>query len=193
MRFRRDVFSGKSEAYVMKTFVIYRSLTGFTEKYARWIAEELQAECMDLGGFEPGMVNRDTVIVFGGSLHAVGIKGYRTLRKRLKDAEFRELVLFAVGASPERPGIVDEIREANLRTEEEKSIHLFYMRGGFDYSKLGIWNRFLMTLLKWRIRSRKEEKRTADEKGMLASFENPLDATKRENINEIVDHVRSIE
>lgn len=176
----------------MKIVVVYKSLSGFTEKYAGWIADELQAECTDLGSFEPGMVEKDTIIVFGGSLHAVGINGYRTLRKKLKNTEFRELVLFAVGASPGKPGLEDEIREANLRTEEERNIHLFYMRGGFDYSKLGIWNRFLMTLMKWKIKSRKEEERTSDEKGMLASFEKPLDATKRENINDIVNYVRSI-
>lgn len=197
MQKRRSTSGERHEAdgerSIMSIVVVYKSLSGFTEKYARWIADELQAECTDIGSFEPGMVNEDTIIVFGGSLHAVGINGYKTLRKKLNNTEFRELVLFAVGASTAKPGIEDEIREANLRTEEEKNIRLFYMRGGFDYTKLGIWNRFLMTLLKWKIKSRKEEERTADEKGMLASFDKPLDATKRENINEIVDYVRSME
>lgn len=175
----------------MNIVVIYRSLSGFTERYAGWIAEALQAECTELGSFSPGMLDKDTIIVFGGSLHATGINGYKTLKGKLKNSEFRELVLFAVGASPAKPGIEDEIMEANLRTDEEKDIHLFYLRGGFDYSKLGIWNKFLMTLLKWKIKSKKEEERTADEKGMLASFEKPLDATGREKIQEIVDYVRS--
>ena len=31
----------------MKKIVIYESATGFTKKYAEWIAEELQAEIKD--------------------------------------------------------------------------------------------------------------------------------------------------
>jgi len=30
----------------MKTIVIYNSQTGFTERYAKWIAEETSADCV---------------------------------------------------------------------------------------------------------------------------------------------------
>lgn len=32
----------------MKTIVIFNSQTGFTERYARWIAESAGAECVEL-------------------------------------------------------------------------------------------------------------------------------------------------
>ena len=32
----------------MKTLVIYNSQTGFTEKYAKWIAEDLEAKCVSV-------------------------------------------------------------------------------------------------------------------------------------------------
>ena len=34
----------------MKTAVVYTSQTGFTKRYAEWIAEAVGAECMDLSG-----------------------------------------------------------------------------------------------------------------------------------------------
>ena len=32
----------------MKTIVVYNSQTGFTERYAKWIAEAAQAVCLPL-------------------------------------------------------------------------------------------------------------------------------------------------
>lgn len=32
----------------MKTIVIYNSQTGFTKRYAQWIAEETGADCLEL-------------------------------------------------------------------------------------------------------------------------------------------------
>ncbi len=32
----------------MKTLVVYKSLSGFTKKYAGWIGEELQAELLNI-------------------------------------------------------------------------------------------------------------------------------------------------
>ena len=32
----------------MKTLVIYNSQTGFTEKYAKWLAEKLEAKCLSV-------------------------------------------------------------------------------------------------------------------------------------------------
>ena len=32
----------------MKTLIIYNSQTGFTEKYAKWLAENLEAKCLSV-------------------------------------------------------------------------------------------------------------------------------------------------
>lgn len=41
---------------IMKTVVIYKSKTGFTQKYAEWIAEDLSADL-----FEVSKVNSSTL------------------------------------------------------------------------------------------------------------------------------------
>jgi hypothetical protein len=172
---------------------VYKSLSGFTEKYARWIAEEFTATCIDIKTFRPNMVNESTVLIFGGSLHAIGINGYQMLINKLTKCKYKELVLFAVGASPYKKGIETEIVDANLKTPEERRGRLFYLRGGFNFSKLDIRNKILMQLLKLKILSKNERKRSADEKGMLASYDRPMDATKRENIADIVSYIKTLQ
>lgn len=173
----------------MRVVVIYKSLSGFTKKYAKWISEALDAECIELNKYSGKFVDKNTIVIFGGSLHAIGINGFTEFKKKTKN-NYKQLIVFAVGASPERVGIEDKIKEANFLTDEDKKIRLFYLMGGFDYSKLNIKNKVLMNLLKIKILLKKENNRTDDEKGMLASYKKPLDATRRENINEIIEYTK---
>jgi len=96
-------------------------------------------------------------------------------------------VVFATGATPSREETIKEIKNKNFKLEELKHIEFFYLRGGFDFSKLGIFDKILMFLLKWKIKTKKEL--TIDDKGMLAAYNNPVDFTNKENINEIITHV----
>ena len=48
-----------------------------------------------------------------------------------------------------------------------------------------------MTLLKWKIRSKKKEELTTDEIGMLAVYDKSVDFTREENIVEILSYVNS--
>ncbi len=48
-----------------------------------------------------------------------------------------------------------------------------------------------MSLLKIKIKLKRPENRSGDERGMLAAFDHPTDFTKRENIAGFVEKVRS--
>ena len=48
-----------------------------------------------------------------------------------------------------------------------------------------------MTLLKWKIKSKKKEELTTDEIGMLAIYDKPVNFTREENIVEIINYVNS--
>jgi len=47
-----------------------------------------------------------------------------------------------------------------------------------------------MTLMKWKIKLKRHKK--ADEKGMLAAYHKPMDFSRKENINELLEYVRSL-
>jgi menaquinone-dependent protoporphyrinogen IX oxidase len=175
----------------MKTIVIYKSKTGFTKKYAQWIAEALSADILDVSKVDINELNKYDNIVYGGSLYAVGITGLKLIIKNLEKLKDKKIVVFATGASPSSERVINEVANKNFTSEQQKSIKFFYLRGGFDYKKLNFFDRFLMTLLKWKIKSKNKAQLTKDEIGMLAVYDKPVDFTLRKNIDEIVNYIRS--
>jgi menaquinone-dependent protoporphyrinogen IX oxidase len=173
----------------MKSLVVYKSISGFTQRYAQWIAEELASDCISIDEIGKAHLADYDLVIFGGSMHAVGINGFKRFKSYIPRIGFKKIVLFAVGASPAKAGIEEEIRLANLKEEEERQLPLFYLRGGFDYSKLDLPNKFLMLLLKLKMKLSKEK--TADERGMLAAYDRPLDATRREKLEPLLDYVKA--
>ena len=140
----------------MKIVVIYKSKTGFTKKYAAWLAEELSADIFEFEKVTVGMLTGYDTVIYGGGLYAVSINGIKFILKNLDKLKGKKIIVFATGASPERKETTDEIRNKNFTLEQQKHIHFFYMRGGFDYSKLKTFDKILMTLLKWKIKGKKE-------------------------------------
>ena len=61
------------------------------------------------------------MIIFGGSLHAVGINGIKLIKENLSLLADKKIIVFAVGASAPKEGIVDEIRKRNFRCGTKKS------------------------------------------------------------------------
>lgn len=175
----------------MKTLIVYWSKTGFVKKYAEWLAEELSADVISGKKLKKDDLNKYDAFIFGGSLHAVGIVGSDFVKKNLKTLNGKKTAVFATGASPARPDIIEEVRNKNFSAEEQKLFEFFYLRGGFDYSKLGFKDKVLMRMMKWRLTRKKKngEIMTQDEKDMLKAYDNPVDFTERKNIKGIVDYL----
>lgn len=169
--------------------VLYRSTSGFTKKYAQWIAEELHADLYDAKNFDAAKFADFQVIVFGGSLHAVGISGIKLIKENLIKLSDKKVIVFAVGASPPRENVLDEVKTNNFSVQQQESISLFYLQGGFNYDKLDHINKFLMALFKIRLQLKKNL--TSDEKGMLAAYSKPLDCTRKDNIKPIIEKAKS--
>lgn len=162
----------------MKALIVYKTTSGFTETYAGWIAEELNANCIPLKDLRK--TEGYDLLIYGGCLHAVGINGYTAFKSHLSPKDYGRLIILAVGASPPKPEIEDEIRRANLAAPEEKDLPLFYFQGGFDFNKLNFITKIIMTAFRWKLAARKDK--TDEVKGMLSAYRKPLDATDRKNI-----------
>lgn len=177
----------------MKTIVIYQSKTGFVKKYAQWIAEELSADIFEVSKVDINRLTDYDAVVYGGSLHAVGINGVKFITKNLDQLKDKRLVVFASGASPSSKEVIKAVLNNNFTLDQQKCIEFFYLRGGFDYDKLPPFDKALMTLLRWKIEIKKLQKKELipDEVGMLAFFDKSVDFTKKEYIAEIVDYINS--
>lgn len=154
----------------MKCQVIYKSKTGFTKKYAQWIAKELSADIYNHRDMNNIIFKDYDIVVFGGSLYAVGIEGIKIIKKHFNLLKEKLIIVFAVGASPYREETVEEIKHNNFTEEQKEKIQFFYLRGGFNYHQLPLIDKFLMTLL--RLKLKRKKNLTVDEKGMLNAIIN---------------------
>ncbi|MEW5786104.1 MAG: flavodoxin domain-containing protein [Bacillota bacterium] len=175
----------------MKTVVVYKSKTGFAKKYAAWIAGELSADLFEATTVTIEMLAAYDTIIYGGGLYEVGINGVKLITQNLDKLAGKKVVVFASGATPGRKEEIDEIRNSNFTPEQQQQIRFFYLRGGFDYSKLKPYDKVLMTLLKWKMKMKRKAKLTPDEKGLLAAYNRPADFTKKKNIDALISYVKA--
>ena len=169
----------------MKTIVAYKSKSSYTKTYAEWIAQELDcdikenAEISDIIGYD--------TIIYGGGMYAGGFNGVKLITKNLDKLSGKKIVLFAVGSNPGREHEMQPFWDKVLTAKQQKNIGHFYLRGGFDFSKLTSGDKILMKMLK--VRLQKLKKRTEDEQGMLDAYVTPVDFRNKENIRPLLDYV----
>ncbi len=177
----------------MKTIVVYKSRSGFTKKYAQWIAEEMSADLFDYSKVKLKDICSYDNIIYGGNLHAVGIDGVKLITCNMDKLRDKRIAVFGVGASPAREEAIKEVVKSNFTPEQQESIKFFYLRGGFNYDNLPAFDKILMKLLKAKLKRkvRKNKPMTPDEKGMLSGYDKPLDFTRKENVKELVDYIKS--
>ena len=172
-----------------KAMVVYSTISGFTKKYAHWIAEELGTKAVPLRDFDIDSAQACDIIIYGGNVHAVGINGLKKFKRLAQSLSDKKIVIFACGASPGSKKDLDHIIKHNFTEQELARNAFFYLRGGFDFSKLDFFNKILMRLMKWTLARKKN--RTEDENGMLAGFDHPVDYSQKENIKNLIEFCRS--
>ncbi len=175
----------------MKAIVVYRSKSGFTRKYAEWIAADLGADCFDCRKIAPRLFGDYEVIVFGGSLHKGGINGISVIRRNLALLAGKRLIVFVTGGSVPRAGIEEEILDANFCEDERKGVRLYYFRGGMDVGKLGILDKLMMIGRRRKLLRENPSELTETDRAFLAAFASPADGTDKAVTGPLVAYARS--
>ena len=130
----------------MKTIVIYNSQTGFTKRYAQWIAEKTNAECIEYAKAKKIDLDSYDAIVFGGWAIAGSISKVKWFKKNISKWSDKKLVAFCVGASPVENPEVDEFLANSFTEDEFKNVKLFYCPGGLDYEKMSAKSKAMMKI-----------------------------------------------
>ena len=120
----------------MRVIVTYNSKTGFTKKYAEWIAADLECEAIPVGDLKD--VLEYDVIVHGGWIMGGMINGLDDLRKRNP----KNIVAFGVGYT-KKDGYVETVKETN----HVDTIPTFYFVGGINPKKLNFIFRFIVKMV----------------------------------------------
>ena len=162
----------------MKRIVVFKSGTGFTAKYAEWIAEELGCEAIELKKAKKIDFEKYDEVIYGGWIMANMISGYGKIR----DLNLKKVIVFAVGMSVPSEEVVEKIVEQNKLQREG----FFYFEGGYNPEKVGFFKKKMMNMIKKSVE--KKEEKTAEDIHMLETFKG-LDNTKKEYIKPLIDYL----
>lgn len=168
----------------MKTVVIYTSQTGFTKRYAEWIALSAGADCMELSEAKRADLSPYEAIVFGGWACAGGISKLGWFKGNMDKWADKRRIVFCVGASPaENPDIAAALRQ-NFSDAQWAQVKVFYCPGGFNYEKMPAGSKLMMKMF---IRALKAKKnKTEAEREMLKRIGTSYDISDRKYIDPIL-------
>lgn len=157
--------------------VIYGSQYGSAEKYAKELSSRLGCEAVRFE--DAGDINACTTIIYIGSLYAGGVQGMKKTLKRLEGIENKKLIIATVGlADPADRENVEHIRNSmknQLPSELYESARIFHLRGAIDYSRLGFLHKKMMGLLCKKAANLPEEKKNAEVRAMLETYNKKVD------------------
>lgn len=168
----------------MKTVVIFNSQTGFTKRYAQWIAEETGADCFALSHAKKKNLNEYDTIVFGGWACAGGISKLGWFKSNMDQWAGKKLVVFCVGASPmESPDIEPALRK-NFDAAQWEKVAVFYCPGGFNYDKMSVTSKLMMKMMISSLKAKKNK--TKEDEIMIQMISSSYDISDRKYIEPIL-------
>lgn len=169
--------------------LIYKSVTGFTKRYAQWIAEETGCTLSEYHKrMAEQMAPYDTVI-FASRAHAGRIDGLPDIRRQFQQSGARRLILCVTGAMPGTAGnIIDDFWKQNLTEEEQKAIPHFYMPGGLCYERMPLTDRLIMKAAAAMIRRKKDK--SDQDRQMEQAIRGSYDISSKEFIRPLMAYLK---
>lgn len=129
-----------------KGMIVFQSKYGAAKKYADWLAEMLDYDCIEVSKAAIDNVENYETVVLCGGIYASGIAGLSFLKKNIRRLAHKNIAVLCVGASPYDAAALQQIKAHNLK-EDLKEISLFYGRGAWDEEKMTFKDRTLCKLL----------------------------------------------
>lgn len=168
-----------------KTLLIYKSNTGFTQRYANWISEELPCDLVPYKKRNTVNLTEYDTIIFGSRLHAGAFPGLKWFKQQLPALQGKKLVAFATGATPPENPVAEETVRRNFTDEEFSKIKTFYFHSGLCYEKMGLVDKIMMAGLRTML------KKDPSQAEMLASIQHSSDFSSKDFIIPLVSYCRA--
>lgn len=152
-----------------RTLIICHSKTGFTQRYAGWIAQRLQADVVPYRKRNGISFGEYDTVIYGGGMRAGFIGGMAWFKKQKEALAGKKVIVFATGAAPaDSPEAVKALAQ-NLAGTGIPDEAAFYFQSGLCYEKMGLRDRMMMKM--FCVILRKAEGESAEYKMMLTSFD----------------------
>ena len=169
----------------MKIIVIYNSETGFTKRYAEWIAEASGADCIEYSVAKDKSMDDYDAIVFGGWASAGGITKLKWFKDNIDSWTGKKLIVFCVGASPIDNPDIELALKKNFTESEYDRVNVFYCPGGLNYEKMSFKSKFLMKMFVKTLSLKKNK--TEQEKEMVKIVSNSYDISDIKHIEPVLE------
>lgn len=121
-----------------KILVVYQSKTGFTKKYAEWIAQKLSADIKAISKINISEINSYDIVIFGGWIMGGMISGL----DKVRNCTSSKLIVFGVGFTDKKEVDISKMKEANKLTDHP----FFYLEGGIKPKEMGFVARTMVKL-----------------------------------------------
>lgn len=175
----------------MKTLIIYTSQTGFTKKYAEWLAQKTGGDMLELkeaqkkddaffAGYE--------AIVYGGWVMAASVVKVKWFLNKAASWKDKKLAIYCVGGSPNNNPDVEVMLNKLLDQEQREYIKAFYCQGGFNYERMNAPSRLAMKMFVSALKKKKDP--TEEEKIMTQMVATSYDISDEKYLEPIVDYLK---
>lgn len=172
----------------MKTIVIYNSQTGFTKRYAKWLAEAAKADCIELTAAKKKDLTAYDAIIFGSWACAGSISKIRWFKGNIDKWSDKMLIVFCVGASPIDNPEIEAALNQTFNESERKKVKAFYCPGGFNYEKMSVPSKLMMKMFLKTLNAKKDK--TEEEQTMIKMISSSYDISDKRYIEPILQCLR---
>lgn len=172
-----------------KIIIIYKSKTGFTEKYAHWIAESLHCDAVSFEKLNSSEITHYDTVIFGGGIHAGRINEIKFLEDNASLLLGKKIVVFATGATAAIPELIGKFEKDNI--PQGMGITFFYFQSGINYERMHGKDRFLMGTLKTILKVKRNK--TDTDRNTLNAIQNSYDYSNHSQIKYLCNFVNAIE
>lgn len=169
-----------------KGIILYQSKYGATKKYAEWLREETQFDCVETKKADINKIKEYDVIIIGGGVYASGIAGISFLKKNIDALKGKKIVAFCVGASPYDEKALEE-GCSRIFKDELKDIPVLYCRGAWNEDVMTFRDRTLCKLLKNVVAKQDPATYEPWQKALMAAVGQSCDWTDKKYIEPILE------
>ncbi len=168
----------------MKTIVIYNSQTGFTKRYAEWIAQAAGADCLELAAAKGKDLAAYEAIIFGSWACAGSISKIGWFKGNIGKWADQKLITFCVGANPADSPEIEAALCRIFNETERKKVKIFYCPGGFNYEKMSVMSKLMMKMFIKMLKAKKDK--TEEEQVMIKMISTSYDISDIKYIEPIL-------
>lgn len=170
----------------MKTIVIYKSSTGFTKTYAKWIQEELDCDCVSLKDIKTIDLSKYNQVIFGGSIMAGNVSGLDKIKEYV---HHQNLIVFATGATVQNADSVIEKIKQDALSALGYNVPFYYYEAGINYDKMSFFSKTMLKMMYKSLRKKKE--RSDEETGMMKALAESFDHSDKKKIEELINKAKA--